>query len=34
VKVTRYLSEAYGGYHWDKLNGINVDAGIFMSYVG
>jgi putative OmpL-like beta-barrel porin-2 len=30
----RYLSEAYGGYHWDKLNGINVDAGIFMSYVG
>jgi len=30
----RYLSEAYGGYHWDKWNGINVDAGIFMSYVG
>jgi hypothetical protein len=30
----RYLSEAYGGYHWDKLHGINVDAGIFMSYVG
>jgi hypothetical protein len=30
----RYLSEASGGYHWDKLNGINVDAGIFMSYVG
>jgi hypothetical protein len=30
----RYLSEAYGGYHFDKLNGINVDAGIFMSYVG
>ena len=30
----RYLSEAYGGYHWDKLNGINLDAGIFMSYVG
>ena len=30
----RYISEAYGGYHWDKLNGINVDAGIFMSYVG
>ena|SRR2546427_9273398 len=24
----RYLSEAYGGYHWDNLNGINVDAGI------
>src|SRR6476646_1149379 len=30
----RYLSEAYGGYHWDKLSGINLDAGIFMSYVG
>ena len=30
----RYLSEAYGGYHWDKWSGINVDAGIFMSYVG
>jgi hypothetical protein len=30
----RYISEAYGGYHWDKLNGINVDAGIFMSYIG
>ncbi len=30
----RYVSEAYGGYHWDALHGINVDAGIFMSYVG
>lgn len=30
----RYISEAYGGYHWDKLSGINLDAGIFMSYVG
>jgi hypothetical protein len=30
----RYLSEAYGGYHWDKLAGINLDAGIFMSYIG
>jgi hypothetical protein len=30
----RYISEAYGGYHFNKLNGINVDAGIFMSYVG
>ncbi len=30
----RFISEAYGGYHFDKLNGINVDAGIFMSYVG
>jgi hypothetical protein len=30
----RYVSEAYGGYHFDTMNGINVDAGIFMSYVG
>jgi hypothetical protein len=30
----RYVSEAYGGYHFDALNGINIDAGIFMSYVG
>ena len=30
----RYLSEAYGGYHFDALHGINVDAGIFLSYVG
>jgi hypothetical protein len=30
----RYVSEAYGGYHWDVLNGINLDIGIFMSYVG
>ncbi|HKT51755.1 MAG TPA: outer membrane beta-barrel protein [Candidatus Angelobacter sp.] len=30
----RYISEAYGGYHFDKLHGINVDAGIFMSYIG
>ena len=30
----RYLSEAYGGYHIDTLHGINVQAGIFMSYVG
>jgi len=30
----RYVSEAYGGYHFDVLQGINVDAGIFMSYIG
>ena len=30
----RYLSEAYGGYHFNVLHGINVDAGIFLSYVG
>jgi hypothetical protein len=30
----RYLAEAYGGYHLNALNGINIDAGIFMSYIG
>ncbi|HKW88075.1 MAG TPA: outer membrane beta-barrel protein [Candidatus Acidoferrales bacterium] len=30
----RYLSEAYGGYHFNVLHGVNVDAGIFMSYIG
>jgi len=30
----RYLSEAYAGYHINALNGINIDAGIFMSYIG
>jgi hypothetical protein len=30
----RYLAEAYGGYHFNALHGINVDAGIFMSYIG
>ena len=30
----RYLGEAYGGYHLDVKNGINIDAGIFLSYIG
>ncbi len=30
----RYVSEAYGGYHWNVLYGINLDIGMFMSYVG
>jgi hypothetical protein len=30
----RYISEAWGGYHIDKMNGINVEAGIFLSYIG
>lgn len=32
--VYRYLSEAYAGYHIDKWYGINIDAGMFMSYIG
>ncbi|HXT01830.1 MAG TPA: outer membrane beta-barrel protein [Elusimicrobiota bacterium] len=30
----KYISEANAGYHWDALHGVNLDAGIFMSYVG
>jgi putative OmpL-like beta-barrel porin-2 len=30
----RYIAEAYGGYHINALNGINIDAGIFLSYIG
>lgn len=30
----RYISEAYGSYHINTLNGINIQAGIFMSYIG
>ena len=30
----RYLSEANAGYHFDVGHGLNVDAGIFVSYIG
>jgi hypothetical protein len=30
----RYISEAYGGYHLNVMNGINIQGGIFMSYIG
>ena len=30
----RYVSEAYGGYHFNVNRGLNVDAGIFVSYIG
>ncbi len=32
--VYRYLAEANAGYHFNILHGINVDAGMFMSYIG
>jgi hypothetical protein len=34
ANVYRYLSEAYVGYHIDKWYGVNIDAGLFMSYIG
>jgi hypothetical protein len=33
-EADRQLSEAWGGYHIDALHGINIDAGIFLSYIG
>ena len=30
----RYVSEAWGGYHFNVNYGLNVDAGIFVSYIG
>jgi len=30
----RYISEGWGGYHFDVAHGLNVDAGIFVSYIG
>ena len=34
ANVYRYISEANAGYHFDVWKGINVDAGLFMSYIG
>jgi hypothetical protein len=34
VGAYKYLSEANAGYHWDVNHGLNVDAGIFLSYIG
>jgi hypothetical protein len=30
----RYLTEGYGGYHINVAHGLNIQAGIFMSYIG
>ena len=30
----KYVSEANGGYHFNVNHGLNVDAGIFVSYIG
>jgi len=34
ANVYRYLSEAYAGYHVNTMHGINIDFGMFMSYIG
>jgi Putative beta-barrel porin-2, OmpL-like. bbp2/Carboxypeptidase regulatory-like domain len=30
----KYVSEAWGGYHFNVQHGLNLDAGIFVSYIG
>ncbi len=30
----KYVSEANAGYHFDVNHGLNLDAGIFVSYIG
>ncbi len=30
----RYVAEANAGYHWNVDHGLNVDVGIFTSYIG
>lgn len=34
VQNLRYVREATVGYHLDALHGVNVEGGIFMSYMG
>jgi hypothetical protein len=34
VQNLRYIREATAGYHFDVAKGLNVEGGIFMSYMG
>lgn len=34
ISNLKYIREAAAGYHFDKWHGINVELGIFMSYIG
>jgi hypothetical protein len=34
INNLKYIREAAAGYHFDKWYGINVEFGIFMSYIG
>jgi len=34
VANNKYIGEAVAGYHFDKLDGINIEAGYFYSYIG
>ena len=34
TEALKHIREATAGYHFDVLRGVNVEGGIFMSYVG
>lgn len=34
VGAYKYVTEMYAGYHFDAMYGVNLDAGIFPSYIG
>ena len=34
ISNLKYIREAAAGYHFNKWHGINVEMGIFMSYIG
>ncbi len=34
IEDLRYIREATLGYHFDVMHGVNVEGGIFMSYIG
>src|SRR5271166_351431 len=34
LNAYRYISEGYAGYHLDVQHGINIQAGLFLSYIG
>jgi hypothetical protein len=34
INNLKYVREAAAGYHFDEWHGINVEMGIFMSYIG
>lgn len=34
INNLKYIREAAAGYHFDVMHGLNVEMGIFMSYIG
>ncbi len=34
ISNLKYIREAAAGYHFNVLHGLNIEAGIFMSYIG